>query len=104
MITNEAIKSRRPAATATRMPAYGWVGLASMVVFEILLFAANNTLIGWFFTPIQWTGLILFLDGLRKRRRGESLLSDHPLEFLLLAVISIGSERPPSGSINSISA
>jgi len=91
MITNEAIKSRRPATTAARMPAYGWAGLASMVVFEILLFAANNTLIGWFFTPIQWTGLILFLDGLRKRRRGESLLSDHPKEFFLLAVISIGS-------------
>jgi hypothetical protein len=91
MITEEAIKSRRRTAAAARMPAYGWVGLGSMILFEILLFATNNTLIGWFFTPIQWTGLILFLDGLRKRRRGESLLSDHPRELFLLAAISIGS-------------
>ena len=91
MITEEAIKSRRPAAVAARMPVYGWVGLGSMILFEILLFAANNTLIGWFFTPIQWTGLVLFLDGLRKRRHGTSLISDHPLEIFLLAVISIGS-------------
>jgi hypothetical protein len=92
MITEEAIKSRRRAAAATaRMPAYGWAGLASMVVFEILLFTTDSTLVGWFFTPIQWTGLILFLDGLGKRRRGESLISDHPLEFCLLALISIGS-------------
>jgi hypothetical protein len=91
MITDEAIKSSERSTVAGRMPAYGWAGLASMVLFEILLFAANNTLIGWFFTPIQWTGLILFLDGLRKRRRGTSLLSDYPREFFILALISIGS-------------
>jgi len=91
MITQDAIKSSRSAAPAARMPAYGWAGLASMVVFEILLFATDNVLIGWFFTPIQWTGLILFLDGLRRRRRGESLLAGHPGEFAILAVISIGS-------------
>lgn len=89
MITEEAIKSRRRTATPARMPAYGWAGLASMVFFEILLFTADHTLVGWFFTPIQWTGLILFLDGLRKRRRGESLIADHPREFFLLCGISI---------------
>src|SRR5712671_6606520 len=57
MITEEAIKSRRRTAAAVRMPAYGWAGLASMVLFEILLFSTHNALIGWFFTPIQWTGL-----------------------------------------------
>jgi hypothetical protein len=91
MITDEAIKSRRRTEAAARMPAHGWAGLASMVVFQVLLFTTDNTFIGWFYTPIQWTGLILFLDGLRKRRRGVSLIADHPLEFFLLCLISIGS-------------
>jgi hypothetical protein len=91
MITQEAIKSRRARAAAARVPAYGWAGLASTILFEVLLFAADSDLVGWFFTPIQWTGLILFLDGLRKRRRGVSLLSDHPREMVLLCLISIAS-------------
>lgn len=73
------------------MPAYAWIGLVVMVVFEVLLFTVGGRLVGWFFTPVQWTGLILFLDGLHKRRRGTSLVADHPLELLLLALISIGS-------------
>ncbi len=94
MITQERMKSSRAVAataTVTRMPAYGWVGLASMLVFEVLLFMGPGELVGLFFTPIQWTGLILFLDGWRKQRRGTSLISDHPREFLLLCVISVGS-------------
>jgi hypothetical protein len=62
-----------------------------MLLFEVLLFSTESRVVGWFFTPIQWTGLILFLDALRKRRRGVSLLSDHPREMVLLALISIGS-------------
>jgi hypothetical protein len=89
MITEDAIKSSRAAAGAGTMPAYGWAGLVSMVVFQVLLFTTDSDFIGLFFTPIQWTGLILFLDGLRKRRRGRSLIADHPKEFLLLAAISV---------------
>jgi hypothetical protein len=73
-----------------RLPAYAFVGLAAMVVFEALLFTGHG-LVGMYFTPLQWTGLILFLDGVVKVRRGESLISDHPGEFVILAVISIGS-------------
>ena len=91
MITEDAIKSSRAAAAATRIPAYGWVGLGSMVLFQVLLFATGSEFIGRFFTPLQWTGLILFLDGLRKRRHGVSLVADHPGELLLLALISVGS-------------
>lgn len=92
MIPQELPKSSNVAvAAARRMPAYGWVGLASLVVFQALLFTTDNAIVGWFFTPIQWTGLILFLDGLRKRRRGKSLAADHPGELLLLGIISIGS-------------
>jgi hypothetical protein len=62
-----------------------------MVIFEVLLFTTGREWIGWFFTPIQWTGLILLLDGLVKRRRGVSLIADHFREFLLLCAISVGS-------------
>jgi hypothetical protein len=94
MITQDAIKSSSPRgrpAGATRIPAYGWVGLASMAVFQVLLFVAPGQVIGLLFTPLQWTGLILFLDGWRRQRRGTSLIADHFPEFLMLCVISIGS-------------
>ena len=78
-------------AAPRRMPAYGWVGIASMAIFEVLLFVTDNELVGLYFTPIQWTGLILFLDGWKKARRGTSLLSTYPVEFLLLCLISIPS-------------
>jgi len=77
-------------AKGGRLPAYAIAGLAGMVVFQGLLFTGNS-FIGRYFTPIQWTGLILFLDGLHKRRAGRSLISDHLGEFLLLCLISIGS-------------
>jgi hypothetical protein len=78
-----------PAAPG-RLPVYAIVGAVSMVLFEALLFT-GNTFIGRYFTPIQWTGLILFLDGLHKRRAGTSWLSNHFGEFVLLCLISIGS-------------
>lgn len=73
------------------MPLYGWLGLVSLLVFQVLLFTTRSEFIGRCFTPIQWTGLILFLDGWRKYRRGRSLLSDHPRELVILALISIPS-------------
>ena len=80
----------RTPGRAGRLPPYAVVGLVSMVVFEGLLFT-GNWFIGAYFTPIQWTGLILFLDGLQRRRAGTSLISDHFGEFMLLCAISIGS-------------
>jgi len=88
MIQKDDDKSRR--ANKMRLPVYSLAGLASMILFEALLFT-GHTFVGMFFTPLQWTGLILFLDGVVKSRKGTSLLSDHPGEFALLAVISIGS-------------
>jgi len=80
-----------PANAPGRMPLYGWAGLVSLVVFQILLLTTENEFVGRYFTPIQWTGLVLLLDGWLKRRRGRSLLSDYPLELLILALISIPS-------------
>ena len=73
-----------------RLPAHAIVGLVSVLVFEALLFT-DNSFVGDYFTPIQWTGLILFLDGLHRWRTGHSWLLDNFGEFLLLCVISIGS-------------
>lgn len=78
------------AVPVRRVPLYPFVGAAIMVVFQALLFT-DNDLIGRYFTPIQWTGLILLLDGIIKYRKGTSLLSDYPAEFVILALISIGS-------------
>ena len=81
--SREAVASKRP------YPLYGLLGLAILIIGEILLFAGVE-LVGQWFTPIMWTGYILTIDGLIRHRKGTSLLSDYPGEFLLLAVISIG--------------
>ncbi len=73
-----------------RFPTHGWFGLLVMVLGEILLIAGNHW-VRVYFTPIQWTGLILLLDALDARHRGTSVLRECGREFLLLLLISIGS-------------
>lgn len=73
-----------------KFPAYAFVGIAIMAAGELSLFSGNYW-ISVYFTPVQWTGYILFLDGLHKRLAGTSLLSGHIIEFVLLLMISIGS-------------
>ncbi|MEE9269603.1 MAG: hypothetical protein V3V49_05010 [Candidatus Krumholzibacteria bacterium] len=72
------------------LPVYGLVGLAVMIAGEVLLFGGVAWVKQWF-TPIMWTGYILVIDAVIRRRKGTSLLSDHPREFFFLAIISIGS-------------
>jgi len=72
------------------LPFYGYLGLAMMALGETMLFAGNR-FFAVYFTPWQWTGYVLLLDALIARRRGSSLLTRAPGEFLLLALISIGS-------------
>jgi len=73
-----------------KFPAYAFVGIAIMVAGEFALLSGNYW-IGVYFTPLQWSGYILFMDGLHRRLAGSSLFSDHKLEFSLLLLISIGS-------------
>ena len=73
-----------------RVPAYAFAGIAIIAVGEVLLFAGIGFIAQWF-TPMMWTGYILLMDGLIRSRKGTSLLSDYPLEFGLLCVISIAS-------------
>lgn len=61
-----------------------------MIAAEALLFTGNQ-LVGHWFTPIVWTGYILFVDALVHKVKGRSLLVNDRLEFVIVALISIAS-------------
>lgn len=79
----------RGTAGAGRFGLHGYVGLFVIAAAEVLLFSGNR-LVGHWFTPIVWTGYILFVDALLHKINGRSPLTSDRLEFLVLAVISIG--------------
>lgn len=53
------------------MRTHGWVGLGIIAMAEALLLAREPTVAGWF-TPIVWTGYVLFVDALAARLTGRS--------------------------------
>ncbi len=67
---------------------YGPLGLAIVVCAEVLLFLGVEWVTVWF-TPIVWTGYILFVDSLVLRLKGESLVHDRLKEFLMMLWLSI---------------
>ena len=71
-----------------RFPAYGLAGITCILVAEVLLFA-DIPVIGMYFTPVVWTGYILFVDALNLRTRGSSLLTDRRKEFLFMMPWSV---------------
>ena len=71
-----------------RIALYGWIGLAVILAAELLLHLGIRP-IPSFFTPIVWTGYILFVDGLIGALQGRSLIRDRPGEFLLLLPLSL---------------
>ncbi|HEY7541728.1 MAG TPA: hypothetical protein VIF11_16395 [Methylomirabilota bacterium] len=71
------------------MRAYGWVGLGIIAAAEGLLFGGEPTVAGWF-TPIVWTGYVLFVDALAARLGGRSYLTTDRVEGVLVALASIG--------------
>jgi len=75
--------------TKNKFPLHGYVGALIMIGAEGLLLTGNQ-FVGHWFTPIVWTGYILFVDALLFKINGRSLLVNDRLEFLVLAVISIG--------------
>jgi hypothetical protein len=94
MLIHNPRKSRQAAAGAGRgfvarkLPLYGLAGIFIVLAGEVLLFAGVSWIAQWF-TPLMWTGYILFIDGVILSRKGTSLLSRYPKEFAILAVISI---------------
>jgi hypothetical protein len=76
------------AAKQSRLPWWGWVGLAIIFAAEFLDFLH----IPWvtiYFTPLVWTGYLLLADALVVSLEGESLLSRTPGRFLMLAFWSV---------------
>jgi hypothetical protein len=72
-----------------RFALHGYAGIVIIALAEGLLFGGNQ-LVGHWFTPIVWTGYILFVDALVYKFSGRSLLMTDRLEFVIIAVISIG--------------
>jgi len=72
-----------------RFSLYGWLGLLIMLASELLLLVGNQFVATWF-TPIMWTGYILFVDAIVLRVRGSSRLSSNPREIPFLLLISVG--------------
>ncbi|MFQ6032469.1 MAG: hypothetical protein ACE5K2_06055, partial [Candidatus Zixiibacteriota bacterium] len=59
---------------------YGVIGLFVIITAEILLFLKVKPVM-IFFTPLAWTGYILFVDNLILKLRGESLIYNRRKEF-----------------------
>src|SRR5713226_8897740 len=76
------------ASAKTRFEPHGYAGLAIIVAAEVLLFGGNQ-FVGHWFTPIVWTGYILFVDALVYKLTARSLLMTDRLEFLVIAIVSI---------------
>ena len=67
---------------------HGYVGLAVMLAAEAALLA-GQPLVGRWFTPIVWTGYVLFVDALAARLGGWSYLTTHRTDGVLVALASI---------------
>lgn len=75
------------AAGRAGLPAYGYLGIATIFIAQFLMFAKIEPAHTWF-TAIQWTGYVLLLDAILARRRGESFIFDRTREFLFLLLVS----------------
>lgn len=70
------------------MAAYGWLGLGIVIVAEAALLLGHPLVARWF-TPIVWTGYVVFIDAIVARRLGRSYLSTDRAEGLLVVLTSI---------------
>ncbi|MCX5907629.1 MAG: hypothetical protein NTY64_10685 [Deltaproteobacteria bacterium] len=68
---------------------HGWIGLGIIMVSGVLLFQGTS-FVQTFFTPLAWSGYILFVDSVLVRIKKTSVIFDRPGEFLLLLPLSIG--------------
>ncbi len=85
--SSQSFSSPSSRASSASLPKHGYLGIAIMVVGEILMFAKIEPVHTWF-TAIQWTGYILLLDALLARWRGESVIFNRTREFLFLLLVS----------------
>lgn len=76
------------ASSKMRFAPHGYAGIVIIVVAEVLLFSGNQ-FVGHWFTPVVWTGYILFIDALVYKFKGRSMLMTDRLEFVVIALVSI---------------
>lgn len=79
--------ARNPASDH-KMPWYGWLGLAIMILNEIALWAGFHPA-AVAFTPVMWTGYILLIDGWIWARGYRSYFRDDKFELPMLALFSV---------------
>ena len=65
-----------------------WIGLAIMIISQAATIAKIEPFWSWN-TPIAWTGFLIFADAIVWRARRDSWIRSAPLEFALLALVSI---------------
>jgi hypothetical protein len=66
---------------------YGYPALGSLLLCQYLLFEKVEP-VYTFFTPIQWWNYIFLMDAIVWGRQRKSLITDRPVEFLLMLVLS----------------
>ncbi len=67
---------------------YGYLGLLLMLAAEINFYAAVQPFATWYIVII-WYGYILFVDSIVYMRRGKSIITSYPKEFLFMLLISV---------------
>lgn len=72
----------------TRLPVYGIVGIAAIVLAEVLLFS-KVSFVQTYFTPIVWTGYIVLIDAVNFKVHGNSLLRTRTRELVLMLPWSV---------------
>ncbi len=70
------------------MRRHGWLGLGIVASAEALLLS-GNPVVGRWFTPIVWTGYVLFVDALVAGRTGDSYLTTERGRLVGLALASV---------------
>ena len=69
---------------------YGWIGIVILALSGWLLYCGNS-LAGIWFTPVMWSGYILFIDNVIYGRTGKSLISLSRAQLPIILILSIGS-------------
>jgi len=72
-----------------RLKPHGWLGLVVILAAEAALFGGQPLVARWF-TPLVWTGYVLFVDALAARLTGRSYLTTDRVEGVLVALASVG--------------
>jgi hypothetical protein len=67
---------------------HGWIGLGIVAGAEAALFG-GSALVGRWFTPLVWTGYVLFMDAVVFRLTGRSYLTTDRVEGVFVALVSV---------------